>query len=403
MQLRNSPPVHLTYCLNAHAGESWPDVLAAIQTHALPFRRRISPDRPFGLGLRLSHQAALELEQDKPLTDFLRFLDSNNLYVFTVNGFPYGTFHNARVKTSVYAPDWLTCERLDYTSRLARILARLLPDGLDGSISTVPLSYKAWINNEQQQKTMARRLVDLAVILADIRRKTGREIHVGLEPEPDCLLGTTGECISYFQNVLWPEGTAYAVTALGHSPDEAMAMLRSHIGVCLDTCHMAVEFHEPLTALRQFLKAGIRISKIQISAAMETAGTAEALSHLRDFCDPVYLHQTRIRTPNGMQYYPDLDVALDSQPPDPCSRWRIHFHVPLHMQNLTNLKTTAYLLDDAFWHQALNGCTHHFEVETYTYSVLPAHLLSHDTGTSIGQEFQWVLDRMQAHLLTTSP
>lgn len=403
MQLRSSPPLHLTYCLNAHAGETWEAVLDAIREHSLKVRAHVAPDRPFGLGLRLSSQASLALEQEDTLAAFQGFLRQNNLYVFTINGFPYGTFHNAPVKTSVYAPDWRTRERLAYTARLARILARLLPDGVDGSISTLPLSYKSWIIPESHGPVMARQLADLALLLHDIRLTTGREIHVGLEPEPDCFLGTPEDCIDFFRHSLWTQGADHAMHHGRCSSSEALDILRRHIGVCLDTCHMAVEFLDPADALRQLADAGIRISKIQISAAMEAAGAAESLSRLRDFSDPVYLHQTRIRDARGVRRYPDLGFALDSETPGTPSLWRTHFHIPLDHPGAAGLHSTAPLLDDAFWRLALSGPVHHLEIETYTYTVLPRHLFPSGADESIVREFAWVLARVNRSLREPHP
>ena len=99
----------------------------------------------FGVGLRLSARAAAELSAPAVLAEFRRLSSrSNRMYVFTINGFPYGTFHGTRVKEEVYLPDWRDPERLRYTNLLADLLAELLPDdpGIEGSVSTVPGAYK---------------------------------------------------------------------------------------------------------------------------------------------------------------------------------------------------------------------------------------------------------------------
>jgi hypothetical protein len=90
------------------------------------------------LGFRLSNQAAVELSDRKTLAEFQRWLAKENCYVFTINGFPYGTFHGGRVKELAYVPDWTTDERIEYTNRLFDLLAELVPAGVDGSVSTVP-------------------------------------------------------------------------------------------------------------------------------------------------------------------------------------------------------------------------------------------------------------------------
>ena len=64
------------------------------------------------------------------------FLDAEGLYVFTINGFPYGAFHGQRVKEEVYLPDWRDEERLRYTDSLAWLLADLLPELVAAASST---------------------------------------------------------------------------------------------------------------------------------------------------------------------------------------------------------------------------------------------------------------------------
>ena len=238
------PSHHLTYCLNVHPGETWAENLAAIQTHALAIRDQVSPGKPFGLGLRLSQQASSTLKQPDTLATFKKFMAEQNLYAFTINGFPYGSFHTKPVKTAVYRPDWSSPERLDYTTTLARILAEILPEGIDGSISTLPLGYKFPSGREiadSPSAEMVNQLAECALSLHEIHSKTGREIHIGLEPEPDCLLETTTEVIEFFEKQFIPQALPHMVARLSCHRSEAEAIIRRHIGVCFDTCHLALQ------------------------------------------------------------------------------------------------------------------------------------------------------------------
>src|SRR5690606_1462491 len=97
---------HLTYCTNIHPGESWSRVFSNLRTDLLEVRDLVSVDQPFGVGLRLSAEAADTLVQPEPLAEFRSFLEQERLYVFTLNGFPYGPFHGQAVKAAVYQPDW---------------------------------------------------------------------------------------------------------------------------------------------------------------------------------------------------------------------------------------------------------------------------------------------------------
>ena len=122
----------LTYCSNIHAGESWPDVRDAIASALPKVRRHLGAAGPLAIGLRLSARAGDELAQPAELDAFRAFLREGDYYVPTINGFPFGAFHRERVKENVYLPDWRDRSRVDYTNRLAGLLATLLSDrGLD--------------------------------------------------------------------------------------------------------------------------------------------------------------------------------------------------------------------------------------------------------------------------------
>ncbi|XHR97166.1 hypothetical protein ACFJIV_11235 [Mucilaginibacter sp. UC70_90] len=146
-----------------------------------------------GIGLRLSNMASLGLlAEEDSLAEFKQWLFDHDAYVFTMNGFPYGGFHNTVVKDEVHAPDWTTVERVDYTLRLFRILGELLPEGLQGGISTSPLSYKPWHaagearNNARAIAT--ENILTVAAALFKIHRSAGVLMHLDIEPEPDGFL-----------------------------------------------------------------------------------------------------------------------------------------------------------------------------------------------------------------------
>ena len=379
MQIQTQSPLHLTYCLNIHPGETLAEHRAAIRLHAVAVKQRLAPQRPFGLGLRLGAAAAAELGAPAARQQLRSELDALGLYAFTINGFPYGQFHGARVKENVYAPDWRTRERLDYTCLLADILAELVPDGMSGSISTLPGSFKAWIHNDADVRAMAKNLVACAKYLAALREKTGREIHVGLEPEPFCFLETTDEVIRFFEG---PLATACADAA-------EREQVRRHLGVCLDTCHVALQFESPLVALRRYRAAGIRVSKIQLSAALETA--AASADALRPFDEPVYLHQTKARFMNGeLLAWPDLPDALPAiAQSESLETVRVHFHVPLFWEGGAPLRSTATDLSAEFFREAC-AATEHLEVETYTFAVLPEAMRAGGVVDCICREIEWV-------------
>lgn len=399
MRVRNRPPLHLTYCLNVHPGETWAENRSAIETHALAVRDQVAGGKPFGLGLRLSHQAAETLHDPRERRAFKDFLAAQNLYAFTINGFPYGTFHAKPVKADVYRPDWSEPERLAYTLQLADILADLLPEGVDGSISTVPLSYKAWGTSEDNTLRIVTHLAECVAGLHTIQRRTGREIHIGLEPEPDCRLETTDEVVSFFEGSLTSHGIPIIAARVGCSDNEAEALLRRHLGVCFDTCHLALQFETLALSLARLVRHGIRISKVQLSSALEAQDSEAACRRFTDFVDPVYLHQVKCYHPGapGLKSFADLPLALAAYVA-PDSIWRVHFHVPLYFEESGALRSTSPMLDAAFWDRLVQLPISHLEIETYTFHVLPPAWQAGGVDRSICREFEWVMTHLRSAL-----
>jgi len=388
---------HLTYCTNIHPGETWEEVFQALEQHLPPLKEALSPAAPFGVGLRLSDRASRQLLDGDRLPRFRDWLDENGLYVFTLNGFPYGHFHGEAVKDQVHDPDWRTADRVAYTRRLARILAALLPDGMTGSISTSPLSYAPWLGDGEREevlRTGSRHLAAVAATLARLEEETGHSVHVDLEPEPDGVLENTEESVAFFENWLRPVGGAHLAERLGCSEAEARARLNRHVQLCYDTCHFAVEYESPAPAFEQLRDAEISIGKIQLSAALQVplAGShrTEIRDRLRPFAEDTYLHQVvERRTDGALRAYRDLPDALPHIADEDAREWRIHYHVPLFADGFDALGTTRDHIPqtvDAL--QADPFCTH-LEMETYTWGVLPADLKT-DLTTSLQREYEWV-------------
>ncbi len=397
MIVQHKPQLHLTYCQNIHPGESWAENFAAIKDHAFAVKQRVCPDQWFGLGLRLSARSVAELLQPAAREEALDFFGSNELYPFTVNGFPYGQFHKERVKEQVYAPDWRTPERRDYTIQLADALAALLSEGIEGSISTVPCSYKPWITTQDEKLGIAHNLAACVAYLEALREDTGRTIHLGLEPEPDCYLETTAETISFFKELIFTEGVDEVARILGYDRSRAEEVVRRHLGVCFDTCHVAMQFEDPHESLRAYQAEGIRISKIQISNAVQAYGTDAAREALASFSEPIYLHQVKGRTKSGEHVaYTDLPDALQALPDfSNIEELRVHFHVPLFFNGSGPVTSTSATLTPDFLHELRSGLCPHLEIETYTFDVLPQEVHPGDIVRSIAREYSWVLSRIE--------
>ena len=399
MIVDGAPGLHLTYCTNIHPGETWDEVLANVATYVAAVKARVAPDRRFGVGLRLSAEAARRLADPDVLRAFRDFLRVQDLYVFTINGFPYGAFHGTAVKERVYRPDWLEEERLEYTDTLARILAELVPADVEGSVSTVPGCFRARATGDAAAAGIADRLRRHAAALFQLHQRTGRVIGLALEPEPHCLLETTADAVAFFRQHLFSrDSIARFAAQTGLSAGDAEQALVRHLGVCLDACHAAVEFEDPGEAVRRLFAAGVRILKIQVSAGLRVP-TPEpaALTALRRFAEGVYLHQVVIRKGKHLRRYLDLPQALAEVPRhDLGDEWRIHFHVPLFQEELGPFRNTRPFLADLLPMVARNGATSHLEVETYTWDVLPPEHRHLPVVEAIARELTWARDQLTA-------
>ena len=380
---------HLAYCTNLHRGETWEEIFAALQRHALAVRDRVAHGAPYGLGLRLGVDAARELADPAALTAFQRWLEKENCYVFTINGFPYGQFHGTRVKEQVFRPDWATKERLVYTKQLFDLLAELAPPGGEGSVSTMPLSFKAFDFTPEEEKAARENLLDCARHIERLAKSSGKDLHLGLEPEPLGTLENTEEFIEYIKD--FDDG------------------FRRVVGINYDCCHLAIEFEEPREALASLTAAGVRISKLHLSSALRLQPTPEALEKLREFDEETYFHQVIVKPSGGqpLRRYMDLPDALLAVAegreavchPEAgvCEdEWRVHFHVPVHAHPDLIFDDTRDHVSGVFDVLAEQpALCRHLEIETYTWGVLPDALRQPDVVDQIAAEYAWVLGEMK--------
>lgn len=356
----------LSYCTNVHAGRTLDEVQRGITEYTAPVRQQLNA--PLAAGLWLAAPVIAELAPAPQAVARLRdSLVRHGLVCYTLNAFPYGDFHSERVKEQVYLPDWTTAERLNYTLDCFRVLAALLPDGTEGSLSTVPLGYKGFEHSDDFVDRCIAWLLELAVALDQLHDETGRVLRLAIEPEPCCVLETTAETLEFFRRLY---GAA--------ERRDQLDIARRHLGVCYDVCHQSVEFEDVTASIAALAAADVRINKVHITCALrlpqplENAAGRAALAH---YVEPRYLHQTLARLPGGeVHRVLDLDRDLcDSPPPEfaAASEWRTHFHVPVNAESIGPLLTTRGDLQLAL--QAVQRLPYapHLEVETYTWGVLP--------------------------------
>jgi hypothetical protein len=395
-----TPFGHLTYCTNIHKGENWGAHFEQIKDNFPFVKIKISPDKPMGMGLRLSNQASLDLINKDALSGFKEWLSHQDAYVFTMNGFPYGGFHQTTVKDQVHAPDWTKMERVDYTIRLFKILSELLPEGMDGGISTSPLSYRLWYKTEEALKDArmsgTKNIISVLEFLIEIYETTGKVLHLDVEPEPDGLLGSGKDFTEWFEMDILPTGVPAIAKRFGVSRQKSEDMIKQHLRLCYDVCHIAVGFEDQKRTIHNVLERGIKIGKIQISAALKgkmnrnKASDKSVVESFRKFDEPTYLHQVTGRTSDGnLLYYPDLPEAIQDVQLRTFEEWRAHFHVPVFTEKLGVLSTTQDEIVEVLNLQMAKPFTQHLEVETYTWEVLPGELRL-PLKESIMRELQWV-------------
>lgn len=390
---------HLTYCTNIHPGENWEAVFKSLETYALAIKRDLAPTEQFGIGLRLSDTAAKELLEGNALQDFKQWLDKENCYVFTMNGFPFGDFHDVVIKDKVHYPDWTTPERFQYTKNLIDILSELLPTGLVGGISTSPLSYKFWHQDEaathQAKLSCTRHYIQIAAYLQQIEQEKGTLIHIDIEPEPDGLLENTAEVLAFYQDYLLSVGATQLAAALNCSVEKAKEYVLRYLQICYDVCHFALAFEEPRDTINQLHAHGIQVGKIQISAALKckrsaTVSIEQQQQALKEFDEPTYLHQAVLRLQDGsLRKFPDLKEGMEGMNDPDFAELRTHFHVPVFLADYGYLSSTQDAIEAALSLWKENPYSTHLEVETYTWGVLPTALQA-DLQQSIVRELSWI-------------
>lgn len=390
---------HLTYSTLVHPGDTWAEMRDSVVRHVPAVKRRVSPDAPMGLSLRLSGASVATLRADPAeRADFLGFLREQDLYVYTVNAFPHGPFKGRSVMEQVYEPDWATEDRTRYTMGVADVLVDITEADVEPSIQTSPLAFRPNVDGPAFVDRFTRNLLRVVAHLVEVERRTGRRVKLALEPEPFCFLETTEETVRYFEERMFSRAGTEEFAKLAAVPvSTAVGLVRLHLGVVFDIGHQSVEFEDIPAALRSLVAAGIPIFKLQEAAALWVPDiTGDAVQALKQFTDTIYLSQTTERRDGQLTRFLNLGDAIDAwhAAPGGNREWRTHFHVPVFLDEIGGFRTTRASIEAALKLHRRTPLSDHLEIETYTWDVLPEHLKTGDIDEYVSREIDWVRDTL---------
>ena len=389
---------HLTYSTLVHPGDTWEDMWHSLTTYVPKVKERIAPNDRFGVSLRLAAASAERLVNDKAEREKLKkFLADNDMYLYTVNAFPYGPFKGTIVKEQVYEPDWRSEERTQYTINVAEILGDVAPEGTAPSIQSAPLGFKPRVTGSDVVASYTEHVLRVVARLVEIHHRTGRMVGLALEPEPFCFLETTDETVDYFTNHLYTGASAARVAQLAGIPiSEAHSALRRHLGTVFDICHQAVAYENITESLQKLVNAGIPIFKLQEAAALYMPQvTPDVVDILTKYAETIYLTQTMEKKDGRMNRFLNLEDAFVAWKDNPGPReWRTHIHVPVFLDDLGRFRTTRFAIEDALRFHKANPLSRQLEIETYTWDVLPDNLKTGNIVDYVCREIEWVKEQL---------
>ncbi|MGH9242117.1 MAG: metabolite traffic protein EboE [Vicinamibacterales bacterium] len=386
---------HLTYSTLVHQTDNWEQLWKSVNTYLPAVKARVAPHEKFGVCLRTSAPSAelLSAEPSK-VADLKKFFADNDLYLYTANAFVYGVFKKQVIKEDVYEPDWATPERREYTKKVANLLAELAPEGINPSIQSAPLGFKPKVTGDDVVEAYTSNVIDVVAHLVELKKKTGKTVTLGLEPEPRCYLETTDETITYFKNHLFSGETAKRLAKkTGLNETDAAQAMRDYMGVVFDIGHQSVGYEDIPASLQKLVDNGVQIVKLQEAASMYIPDVSQkTVDALQTFAKTIYLSQTCQKKDGKMTWFLNLEDAFEDWYKNPGPReWRTHFHVPVFLNDLGGaFGTTRFALEQALAFHKKTPLSTHLEIETYTWDVLPDHLKTGDIVEYVTRELDWV-------------
>ena len=289
--------MHLAYCTNIHRGEAvttWRRYEAA----GLAVRDRVSPPSLTPSACASGTRLPRELSDPATLKDFRAWLDRENCYIFADQRPSLRSSCTAGESRSSYLPDWTT-RTGGIHNRLFDLLAELLPDGVEGSVSTVPCPTRS-SSKPTPRSGRCGTILAGSDLIARLSERTGETLHLGLEPEPLCSRKPArrrpGSSEMPTTRTDFPAWTgAWALTTT-----PAIWRLRPSAGSAGER--------------KRFQENGVKISKLHFSSALKVRPEPKVFAALKPFVDTVVPQVLARLAGGGIVPYKDLDVALNAPP-----------------------------------------------------------------------------------------
>lgn len=371
----------LTYCSNIFKEKKFKKLIFQLDEYSSFLKKKIDKKK-IGLGLCFSNKIVNEILYNDNLKNFSSWCKDNFIYISSINGFVFKSFHKKKIKEFIYYPDWTSRHRLNYTQNIISVLNSFDNDLNDFSISTIPISFKRWVNLKNKKYIYfisSFNLLKVVNHLFLIRKNTNKLIHIDIEPEPSCFIENINDYIYFYYFWLLP------IFKFFFNIEELI--LKEYINLCYDICHFSVNYDNHLNIIKLIKENDVVIGKIQVSSALEifNSNNINVINDLSFLFKSKFLHQ------NSYFYSGKLRKNLDL-----CNLYysnfdsvRIHCHMPLYMDVYKkNIRTTSYETKNTLSLLLKNFSTKHIEIETYTYDMLRKR----DKFSSIVNEYLLVIE-----------
>lgn len=392
MLLKNK--YHLTYCSNIFKEKTWKNLFCKLKKYITNLRKFFIK-KHIGLSLCLSNSLTNEIKKPDNISSLKTWLKKNSLYISSINGFVYQTFHQKSIKENIYLPDWTSKKRLIFTQNIIHILKNIIKKNHDGSISTLPISYKLWTKDNHKHYVLyktSKHLSDLLILLINIKKQTKNIIHLDIEPEPQCTIETYKETHAFFEHWLLPICKKHLIPK--YKKQHLITHIYKHIKICYDICHFSVNFENHKEILNSIKQSKIKIGKIQISSALKidlnNNNKTSQLKTLLALQNSPFLHQTTEKVANKIKKYPDVKYILETFKQKAQGELRIHCHISIHEKIYKNIETTYQETQETLKVFLKTLHIKHIEIETYTHNII----YEDSPLAAIIKEYNWAINTL---------